>query len=190
MTDYQTQLATEATQVQDTLAQIQAMPVQDQQTISEITVWAQQAAKRAKEIEALRVSITKPQNDAIRATNAIFKPVIDRYEQLKRLLGQKVVEGHQYLEAKQREALALAASQYQAGQTAQANQSLALMPAEPEHKGVSIRQVTRWEITDATLLPREYLAPDERKINAAASSGIAVPGVRVWQESTGVVRAK
>ena len=36
------------------------------------------------------------------------------------------------------------------------------------------------EIEDASLLPREYLVPDEVKIRKVASAGIQIPGVRSW----------
>jgi hypothetical protein len=54
---------------------------------------------------------------------------------------------------------------------------------------VTFRRTVHFEIVDETLVPREYLIPDERKIGAAARAGIGpIPGVRVWTTEEPVVR--
>jgi hypothetical protein len=58
----------------------------------------------------------------------------------------------------------------------------------PEAAGTHTRSVNRFEIVDASLVPRHYCSPDDRKIKAAIEAlddktAIAIPGVRVWKET-------
>ena len=63
-------------------------------------------------------------------------------------------------------------------------------PVLPEKKtlpfNASVRKVYRWEITDLSLIPRELMIPDEKKLNELArrSEGTQddVPGVRFYAE--------
>ena len=55
--------------------------------------------------------------------------------------------------------------------------------APPKADGVSFRDEWDFEITDAALLPREYLVPDEKKIRGVVKSlrdATAIPGVRAF----------
>ena len=55
----------------------------------------------------------------------------------------------------------------------------------PKVQGVSMREVWKFEVTDATQVPREYLVVDEtkiRKVVAALRSDAKIPGVRVYAE--------
>lgn len=50
-----------------------------------------------------------------------------------------------------------------------------------------VQETWRFEITDESLLPREYFSPDEKKIGAvvrAMKTATNIPGVRVWSERT------
>ena len=65
-----------------------------------------------------------------------------------------------------------------------------IMLAAPKIEGVVERHTVAWELTDAALLPREYLMPNERAIDARVRTlGLAanIPGVRTWLK-TSVVR--
>ena len=60
-------------------------------------------------------------------------------------------------------------------------------PARPVHaKGVAARRIWKSEITDASLLPREFLMPDEKKIKrqvSATQGDTKIPGVHVYSEA-------
>lgn len=58
-------------------------------------------------------------------------------------------------------------------------------PTKPKVPGLVTREDWKYEIVDASLLPREYLMPDERRIRkvvSALKSEAKIPGVRVWKE--------
>lgn len=67
-------------------------------------------------------------------------------------------------------------------------ETVTLPPPKPMMShGVSTRKVWKFEVVDATQVPRSYLVPDEKKIgNAlkAADYDIDIPGVRTWQETS------
>lgn len=62
----------------------------------------------------------------------------------------------------------------------------------PKVAGLSTREVWRYEIVDATALPREYLTPDTTKIGKvvqALRGDTTIPGVRVYAERQLAARA-
>lgn len=59
--------------------------------------------------------------------------------------------------------------------------------APPPAKGLTKRWV--FEVTAASLVPREYLQVDEKKIREAVGSGIrSIPGVRIYQDESITLR--
>lgn len=58
----------------------------------------------------------------------------------------------------------------------------------PEPVTAPLTTGRRVVIRDASLLPREYLMPDQLKITQAALAGVAIPGVEVVTESSVVAR--
>jgi hypothetical protein len=56
--------------------------------------------------------------------------------------------------------------------------------------GTTSVKVRKWEIEDATKIPREYMIPDEKKIGSLVRAGIPmIPGVRIWSEDDIRVRS-
>ena len=68
----------------------------------------------------------------------------------------------------------------------------AIIPIIPEHliktkvEGTSVRKTWKFEIVDASLIPSEYLMPDEKKIGAvvkALAENCKIAGVRIYSET-------
>lgn len=54
-----------------------------------------------------------------------------------------------------------------------------------------MRKDWRFEITDATKVPREYCEPSAKLIRAAVDAGVrTIEGVRMWEEETPITRTK
>ena len=70
---------------------------------------------------------------------------------------------------------------------------VAAPPAQaPKVEGVSFRDDWDFVITNAALIPREYLIPDEKKIRAvvkAMKEHTNIPGIRAERGRTAAVRA-
>lgn len=74
-------------------------------------------------------------------------------------------------------------------EAAKAPEGLVVTPeipvTKPKVEGLVTREVWKFEIVDASLLPREYLMPDQKKIGkvvTALKGSAKIPGVRVWKE--------
>ena len=62
----------------------------------------------------------------------------------------------------------------------------------PKVAGIAMREVAKFEIVDASKVPREYLIPDEqriRKVVGALKMDANIAGVRVWLEKVPASRA-
>ena len=77
------------------------------------------------------------------------------------------------------------------------NEPIILAPVQiksmPKEKGHSYRNEWHGEVVDAAIVPREYLMPDEKKIDkmAKATKGtVQISGVRIWKEQIESVRSR
>jgi hypothetical protein len=62
-----------------------------------------------------------------------------------------------------------------------------VVPEAPNASGLTLREDWKFQVIDKSLLPREYLIPDEVKIGRvvrALKSEAKIPGVRVWSEKS------
>lgn len=134
------------------------------------------------ELEDKRTAITKPMNQALREVNDLFRPMQTALKETERIVKARIAD---YFENKRRandEAVRAAA---QAATPKQAEYALSLVKTVEMPSGTSMRYMWVATITDASLLPREYLMPNMDKILQAvrASDGRAeIPGVAVSQE--------
>lgn len=162
-----------------------------------------------RQIETQRTSITAPMNEALRNANAQAKAASAPFEAAeKRIKGAMITysdeqerirqeEQRKADEAarKQREKLeAQAAKAAAAGKDDKAEQleeraasvvAPMIQRETPRVSGVSTREVWKFEITDPSLIPRQYLEVDEAKIRRvvqAMKNDANIPGVRVYAE--------
>jgi len=126
-----------------------------------------------------RKTITKPLNDALRATNALFKPALESLKEVEALLKGKISD---YVARKQAANVAALHAASQAATPEQAVRAIDMTAPVAPPQGVSVRYVWRLEVVDPDAVPREFCSPDDDKIKAALSVGIHVPGVRTFQE--------
>lgn len=69
---------------------------------------------------------------------------------------------------------------------------ITLPTAAPKVDGISYRSEWRWQVDNEAAVPREYLSVNEKAIGGvvrALKGATRIPGVRVWEEKTPVVRA-
>jgi hypothetical protein len=132
-----------------------------------------------KTIEAQRKKITTPLNEALKQTNALFKPVLTALEEGESLLKSKITA---YLEQKARANTAALQAASVAPTPAAATAALSTVAPVAPPTGVSVRHVWKFEVTDPDLVPREYCSPDGKKIGAVDPTTTQIPGVRFFQE--------
>jgi hypothetical protein len=164
-----------------------------------------------KKIESLRVSITKPINDGLKAVNDMFRrpaeQLVEVEMRLKRALTSyedeqrriRLEEQRRADEAARKERERIEAQARRAAEAgkpekaAQLEERAATVVAPviqrepPKVSGLSSREVWRFEIADEKLVPREYMVVDPTKVRAVVNAlkGAAnIPGVRVWSEKS------
>jgi hypothetical protein len=159
-------------------------------------------------IEDARTRITKPLNDALRETNtqakaaaapfladelAIKRAMITysdeqdqiRQEEQRKANAKADADRKRLLEAADRNAVKGNEAKAEAFQDrAAAITAPIAQQAAPKVGGISIPKVWTFEITDESLIPREYLEINEskiRKVVTALKKDAVIPGVRVYE---------
>lgn len=130
---------------------------------------------QAKRLDETRIGITKPLNQALRATNDLFRPALRAYEEAEKIVKEKI-------------------SDYVA--RARVAQEAALLEGRPSEApaaaaGVSTRVRKGFRIVDAAAVPRAFCCPDEALIRAHLDAGGEAPeGVAIVDEIQVIGRSK
>lgn len=130
---------------------------------------------QAKRLDELRTGITKPLNQALRATNDLFRPALRAYEEAEVLIKGKIAD--YTLRQRQAQEAAL----------------LAGLPSEAPASaaGVSTRIRKGFRVVDEASVPREFCSPDPEKIRVHLDAGGEAPaGVSIVDEIQVIGRAK
>ena len=143
-----------------------------------------------KEVEAARVSLTKPLLDGQRMLKKLSDDHIAPLEaELQRLQRLATV----FLEAEQVRVAAEMKARLELAAEAKTDADFAVianeaMPAEAQAQGQTLRKVLKWEVTDlrALYLARPELCKLEAKasaINVSCVPEMPVPGLKLWWEN-------
>lgn len=185
------------------LAQAEVMAkVTDAKTEADATEFLVQVKKAYKKVEEHRLFLTKPLNDHVKAINTKFNPFKESLEGAELMVKKGMTAYRESAEFKAAEEkrqtleqeglLAVKEGDVQALEVIGAAhaEASALAPriVETDSGKAHFREVTKFEIENESLIPREFLMPDEKKIKAAVNAGASIPGVRTWKEQSAVIR--
>jgi len=161
-------------------------------------------------LETKRKDITSPMDSAKKAVMDLFRPALEKLEGAERMLKNKMMDYQHELDRKASAAQALLDEQARKdraklearaekaaakGDTdkaddlqAQATAVVAPVVEAAKPKVAGVNTVTRWKfrIKDDKLIPREYLIPNEKVLQALATSSkgsLAIPGVEFYSET-------
>jgi len=128
-----------------------------------------------KELESKRVTITGPLNQALRATNDLFREPLATYKDCEEVLKKKMATYSRAAEAARVAAMVAPSID---------------MPilAPPVAQGVSIRTERRFRLVDESAVPRHLCSPDLRKISALPSD-TEIAGVEWYDHDVVTVRS-
>lgn len=132
-------------------------------------------------MENKRKELTKPLLDAKKNIDNFFNEVLLRFSKVSGALKQHLLSYEKTLEqerkSKQEDAIK---------QSIETGQEIAIIESEIERvDGIKKRTAYKFEIEDESLIPREYLCPDEKKIGAvvrATKGNLNIPGVKIIRE--------
>jgi hypothetical protein len=201
---------------QSALAQVQAVKVITPQDYESLASLVKDIKGRWVAIDEERKKLKRPIDAAAAAVQNFFKAPLDALQRAEVLGKNKLAVYFQAQQKIQREQQAMADAKSRAererlearaavaaekgnDEKAQALQDSAnaivaptILREVPNVSGVSTRTIKRFEIIDASLLPREYLMPDEKKIRgvvAALGFDANIPGVRVYEDTVIAARS-
>lgn len=140
-------------------------------------------------IKAKKESITKPLNEALKNARDLFRPIEDQFSNAESVIKGKLLSYKKMMDERAAAEEAKIAQKVESGKMKLETGEKKLDQIErvdTTTKGkvgeVQIRKIKKVRITDEAALPRQYLVPDNVAIRRDALSGIAIPGVEVYDE--------
>ena len=143
-----------------------------------------------------KVSITRPIMDSLASVRDLFKPLEKNFTSAKTTIKAKMLDYSVAEEKRITEEQARVEKRLEKG-TLRTDTAIRKMEEIGEVKKsfagsagkTSIRTVTKMRIADESLIPREYLTPDLKKItDAVLREKLSIPGVETYDEKSVVAR--
>ena len=134
-----------------------------------------------KSIQEQRMEQTRPLDESKKKIMAFFEKPLGV---IKDAIDRRLMQMLAYQKKEEAAAAELQAKAAVEGQVA--------IVSAPKAAGISTRDVWKWKVVDAKLIPREFLAPDESKISAwvrNAKGSTEIPGIEVFKTETTVIKA-
>lgn len=186
----QQEVTNEAVDAADALASIRTFEIVDSDTLDFAAEILADVKGKNNRLEEMKHQATKPMNEALKAIRSWFAPAQNHYAEAEVILKNKIAAYHREIEAKRQAALVKIDDAADSKTITVALAELG-QAQKPVTQGVSVTEVWDYEIVDASLLPREFLMADEKKIKAASvGAGLEIPGVRRFKKSRVASRAK
>ena len=192
-------------QIDEMVDQADALAVPDQKAKAVAVKMAGRAKKLNKGIDKKRKEFVSPHNEYVKAVNSLAKSFQERLKQVEDVLKGKIVQFEARAEIERRKAEQAAQkaaekiqreldAEAEAAGVAPVKVDVQVAPEAPKVTRTSegsshIQKRWKFKITDDSLVPRQYLSPDEKLIKAAVDQGIReIPGVDIFQDSTVAIR--
>jgi hypothetical protein len=151
-----------------------------------------------KAVRGKQIEYTKPYRTLLASIDDVFKPIIDSLDKATSITKNKILAYRAEVDRKHREAEEINRQAVElARRQAAANEGVITVDTTPvpvpaaapavvrtEVGSSGISKIWKFEVTDFKLLPDEYKIPDQVKIGKVVRAGVAVPGVRAWQEES------
>ena len=205
-----TVVKTKVTKLQN---QAQQIIINSPETYNEAADIVAKLKESGSTLKILKESITKPLNEALKNARGMFAPVEDDHEKAEMLIKRKLLDYKQEQDRLVREKEAAIArklaeekakldAQVAAGQITEekAEEKFDKKLEKAEEKidtidrienttkskngSVQVRKIKKVRIVDESLVPRSYLQVNEVLVRKDALSGVAIPGVEVYEEES------
>lgn len=168
---------------------VNSLVIKDDASLAEATKIRAGIKDVAKSIDQKKKEITAPLNLALKNTRALFAPLEVACDEASRELDRKVITYNREIEEVRRQAEERLASRVEKGtlKIETAAKKMEALPEAQRHvttdKGsMTIVKVKKFEVTDVSKLPLEYILPNDGAIRKAMYTGTQLEGVRYWEE--------
>ena len=149
--------------------------------------------KYSKQVKESKETVTKPLNEALKAARALFAPLEDSLDTS--LSSIRVAMSTYQTEQKRIADEEAAKIQARVGEgkgklkfetAVQKIDEIEKPTTNVKTSAGSVKFITikKFEVTDISLIPKEYLLPNEVMIRKAMQAGIELPGVRYFEEQS------
>ncbi len=142
-----------------------------------------------KQIKERKEAITKPLNEALKSTRELFAPLEDKFMKADALVGRKLLDYKQKVDAEARTKEAKIAASFEKGNIKAETAERKIdeiqrteKTVQTDHGKVQFRKIKKVRVTDASKIPDSYWILDEVAIRRDALAGIVVPGAEVYEE--------
>lgn len=140
-------------------------------------------------IKARKEEITKPLNVALKSARELFAPIEDQYEKAENIVGRKLIDYKQKVEAEARAIEAKIAARVEKGtmKMETAEKKIEQIPTvqktiKTSFGSVQFRKIKKVRITDINMIPDQYWIIDEVKLRKDVLAGIVIPGAIFFEE--------
>ena len=147
-----------------------------------------QLKDQLKLVEDKRTSITKPLNQSLKATNALFKEIVAPLKEADKILRTKVMEFH---EEQERKAIAkqIRRENIQQSHVDRGHKTHELEEIQADVGSSVIQKRWTFSVVNINKIPKEFILPNNVAINAAICGGTRkIAGLKIFQASSLLVR--
>lgn len=171
--------------------------ISDVATLAEATETLSQANQYLKALTIDKETMTKPLNDALKAIRAKYAPTEKALEEIIVSIRKAMTTYQTEQLKKQQEEEEKIAARVGDGkgklQLETAVKKIAEIPqvekkVATDSGSVTFKPVKKFEVTNCSQLPAEYILPNETAIRLAMGKGIELPGVRYFTEQVPINR--
>lgn len=155
-------------------------------------------AKLKKALEEKRKEYIGPINEHLKTVNGVFKSFVEPLSQADSITREKVLAYRAQQESIRVEQerinqLRMQAAEAEMKLKGELSEPLGLVEVAPnaatryqtDSGTLGTAKIKKWEVTDITLVPIEYLVVDTVKIGKVVRAGIpGIPGIRIWEEDS------
>jgi hypothetical protein len=154
--------------------------VTDAETLSHAEEIVKNVKEHWKRIETQRKELSAPAWNLHRSIQAFFSPPLEKLSQAEMHLKGEIAR-----HTRETQARAIAAMQ-----EVSKGADIVIPPPAELSKGVSVRKVQKWSVTEPDKVPKAFCSPDAKKIQAHLDAGglEAIPGVRFFEDEIVTVR--
>jgi len=164
------------------VSQATALVIESPETENQACSILKKISLRLKDIENLRLSITKPLNESLRQANALFKTLAEPLHVADKTIREKILA----FRTEQEEAAEKRKQMQEKIQTTRKEKGLeAAAMVEPVAETGETQTQKRWtyELIDISKVPPEYLTLDAGTVRRAINAGIRdISGLRIFQQ--------
>lgn len=193
--DEQTEMLELGQKYQSDLRSFTDFSIEDDDDHVMVGTWLVELATARKEIDGRRKKVTAPLNEAIKAFGAWYKPALTAIESIEKHLRAEVGKYTLKKRLESEEASRLTAEAAKAGDFDLAHEASKGIQQAPDLSKITVTDRWDFEVTDPSLVPREWLLVNVSAIGEHAKAAkkdepAPIPGVRFFRAASLIVRTK